>query len=193
MNAGNIHFSREQCRIMLGMVVAVLVLFVCRFGLPVGSAASVPPATMAGQKRPHFVIELAGEVARPGVYSFFSQADFAEAIGEAGGLKSGACVPENLLRAMPLNGSLLSVGTGPGSTALTMMDPRKRFLYCVPFSINRAGAEELVLVPGIGEKTARAIVSYRDRYGPFPQLQSLLAVPGIGRHTFERMKAFLEV
>jgi competence protein ComEA len=74
-----------------------------------------------------------------------------------------------------------------------MMDPRKRFLYCVPFSINRAGAEELVLVPGIGEKTARAIVSYRDRYGPFPRLQSLLEVPGIGRHSFERMKAFLEV
>jgi competence protein ComEA len=73
------------------------------------------------------------------------------------------------------------------------MDPHKRFLYCVPFSINLAGAEELALVPGIGEKTARAIVSYRDRYGPFPRLQSLLEVPGIGRHNFERMKAFLEV
>ena len=178
---------------MFGMVVAVLVLFVCRFGLPVGSAASVPPATKAAQKRPPFVIELAGEVARPGVYSFFNPTGFAEAVREAGGLKSGACVPEDVLRAVPVNGSLLSIGTGRGSTALTMMDPRKRFLYCVPFSINLAGAEELVLVPGIGEKTARAIVSYRDRYGPFPQLQSLLEVPGIGRHTFERMKAFLEV
>ena len=193
MNAGSIHFSREQCRIIFGMVVAVLVLFWCRFGLRVGSAASVPPATMAGQKRPHFVIELAGEVVRPGVYSFFSQANFAEAIGKAGGLKSGACVPEDVLRAVPLNGSLLSIGTGPGSTAVRLMDPNKRFLYCVPFSVNLAGAEELALVPGIGEKTARAIVSHRNRYGPFPRLQSLLEVPGIGRHTFERMKAFLEV
>jgi hypothetical protein len=84
MNAGSIHFSREQCRIILGMVVAVLVLFVCRFGLPVGSAASVPPATKAAQKRPPFVIELAGEVARPGVYSFFNPTGFAEAVREAG-------------------------------------------------------------------------------------------------------------
>jgi len=193
MNADKIRFSREQCRIMFGMAVAVLILFLCRFGLPVGGAASVPPATKAGHKRPPFIMELAGGVARPGVYSFFNQTGFAAAIREAGGLESGAFVPEDVLRAAPVNGSLLSIGTGPGSTAVTLMDPHKRFLYCVPFSINLACAEELALVPGIGEKTARAIVSYRERYGPFPRLQSLLEIPGIGRHTFERMKAFLEV
>jgi competence protein ComEA len=185
------HFSREQCRIMLCMVCAVLALFLYRYDLPAGSASSVSPASETGEQRPPFVIEVAGEVARPGVYSFAHGASCAEAIEKAGGLKNGACVPEDVLCALPVNGSRLSIGTGPGSTAVVMMDPHKRFLYCVPFSINLAGAEELVLVPGIGEKTAQAIVSYRERHGPFPRLQSLLEVPGIGRHTFERMKDFL--
>lgn len=176
---------------MFCMVVAVLALYVCRYDLPAGGIPSVPPATEAGSKRPPFVIEVAGAIARPGVYRFFHGADVAEVIREAGGLKGSACLPGDMLREVPVNGSLITVKNDPASTTVTLMDPRKRFLYYVPFAINRASAEELLLVPGIGEKTARAIVGYRDRHGPFPRLESLRKVPGIGRHTFERMKDFL--
>lgn len=191
MNANKIRFSPGQCRIMFCMVVAVLALYVCRYDLPAGSGASIPSPAGAGERRPQCVIEIAGEVARPGIYSFSHGAGFAEAIRAAGGLKGSACVPDDLLRTAAVNGSLLSIGPDFASTAVTMMDPQKRFLYFVPFSINQASAEELVLVPGVGEKTARAIVCHRDRHGPFPRLESLREVPGIGRHTFERMKEFL--
>lgn len=191
MNANKITFSPGQCRIMFIMVGAMLALFVYRYGIPAGGAASVPPAAGAVRTRPPFVVEVAGAVARPGVYSFFRKADVAEVICEAGGLTESACVPADMVRTVPENGSLLTVGTDPGATTVTLMDPRKRFLHYVPFSVNHASAEELVLIPGIGEKTALAIVSYRDRHGPFTRLQSLREVPGIGRHTFERMKGFL--
>lgn len=191
MNANRIRFSPGQCRAMFSVVVAVLALFVCRYDLPDGGGASAPAAAAAGHKRPSFIIEVSGAVVRPGVYSFFYPVDVAEVIREAGGLKNNAFVPGELVSTVPVNGSLLTVGTDIASTTVTLMDPRKRFLYYVPFAINQAPAEELVLVPGIGEKTARAIVSYREGHGPFSRLESLIEVPGIGRRTFERIKDFL--
>jgi len=191
MNGDRSPFSEAQCRIMLSLVIAVLALFFCRYDLPDGRAASGPSAAAEGQRRPRFVVEIAGAVARPGVYSFFHEADWAEVIRAAGGLKGSACVPGDMLRTVPVNGSLLSIGTVPASTAVTLMDPGTRFLYFLPFAINQASAEELVLVPGIGETTARAIVSYREQHGGFKRLESLLDVPGIGRHNFEKMKDYL--
>jgi competence protein ComEA len=191
MNGDNPHSSPAQCRIMLCLVIGMLPLWWYRYDLPAGSAAPGHPAAAAGHCRPHVVVEVAGAVARPGVYCFFYQADWAEAIRAAGGLQGTARMSRDILRAIPVNGSLLSIGTAPASTAVTLMDPLKRFLYFVPFGINQASAEELLLVPGIGATTAQAIVSYRERQGSFKRLESLLDVPGIGRHTFAKMRDYL--
>ena len=48
-------------------------------------------------------------------------------------------------------------------------------------NLNRARPDRLRLLPGIGPVTARAIVDYRDKHGPFSSLQNLRNVPGIGQ------------
>ena len=53
--------------------------------------------------------------------------------------------------------------------------------------INRAGVEELVLLSGVGEHLARIIIEHRKKNGSFLQLQDLLKVPGLGKHTFRSM------
>ncbi len=54
-------------------------------------------------------------------------------------------------------------------------------------SINTSTAQELAAVMnGVGLKKAEAIVSYRDKYGPFSQLEQLKEVPGIGSALVER-------
>ena len=45
--------------------------------------------------------------------------------------------------------------------------------------INRATVEELVAVPGIGQKMAVAIVDLRSKKGSFSRVEDLLEVPGI--------------
>lgn len=55
-------------------------------------------------------------------------------------------------------------------------------------NINRATAEELDALPGIGPAKARAIIEYRETYGPFETLEELMEVKGIGPKTFERLK-----
>jgi len=54
-------------------------------------------------------------------------------------------------------------------------------------SINQATAEELAAaLNGVGLKKAQAIVSYRDEYGAFTQLEQLKEVPGMGNALVER-------
>jgi len=181
----------HQLRIMLGITVVVLLSFFYRYPLPAVCGGSPSPLEEPAVKRQPFVIEIAGGVARPGVYSFPHAVGAAEVIRAAGGLEEQASVSSEYMHRMLMNGSMLSIGSDGECSTLTLMDAHKRFLFFVPFAINCASAEELVLVPGIGEKTAQAIVSYRDRHGCFPRLEALLEVPGIGPHNFKSMKDFL--
>ena len=52
-------------------------------------------------------------------------------------------------------------------------------------NINTADAEVLATLPGIGPKRASAIVAYREENGPFPVVEALTDVPGIGEATLE--------
>lgn len=53
--------------------------------------------------------------------------------------------------------------------------------------INTATAKELASLPGIGEKKAQAIVSFREKKGAFPSVDALIEVPGIGKKTLEKI------
>jgi len=57
--------------------------------------------------------------------------------------------------------------------------------------LNTAAEHELRLLPGIGEKTARAIVSYRDEHGAFGSLDELRNVPGVGPKTVENLSTHI--
>jgi len=56
-------------------------------------------------------------------------------------------------------------------------------------NINTASAEELATLKGIGDKTAQAIVAYRQKNGPFKSIEDLKNVKGIGDKKFEAIKA----
>jgi len=59
-------------------------------------------------------------------------------------------------------------------------------------NINTASREELLSVPGIGEKTAEKIREYRDEHGDLESLDDLVHVEGIGEKKLERMRPYLK-
>ncbi len=54
--------------------------------------------------------------------------------------------------------------------------------------LNRAEWYELIILPGIGETKARAIVEYRKETGFFEYVEQLSEVKGIGTETVKRIK-----
>ena len=60
-------------------------------------------------------------------------------------------------------------------------------------NLNTATVQQLVSLPGIGEKKAQAIVEYRTIHGPFRNKDELMKVKGIGPKTFERLKDLVTI
>lgn len=54
-------------------------------------------------------------------------------------------------------------------------------------NLNRATKEELMSLDGIGDKTAEAIIKYRDKNG-FNEIEDIMKVPGIGKGKFDKIK-----
>jgi competence protein ComEA len=55
-------------------------------------------------------------------------------------------------------------------------------------NINSASEKKLVLLPGIGVKTAQKIIEYRETKGKFHTPNELLKVSGIGEKKIKKIK-----
>ena len=60
-------------------------------------------------------------------------------------------------------------------------------------NINTASAQELSLLPRVGEKVAQRIVDYRNEHGKFAKTSDLMQVKGIGDKSFQNLSAYLTV
>lgn len=59
--------------------------------------------------------------------------------------------------------------------------------------INTATEEDLIPLPGIGIKTARAIVAYRETIGGYKSLDQLRLVRGVGEKTYDCLKQLVTI
>jgi competence protein ComEA len=57
-----------------------------------------------------------------------------------------------------------------------------------PLDLNQARLEELMELPGIGEKLAQRVVEYRKTHGGFRSVEDLRKVRGIGEKRMERLR-----
>jgi competence ComEA-like helix-hairpin-helix protein len=67
------------------------------------------------------------------------------------------------------------------------------FVAAGKVDVNTADATELTRLPGIGDVLAARIVAYRSTHGPFPTLDDLVLVKGIGPSTLSRFRELATV
>ncbi len=61
------------------------------------------------------------------------------------------------------------------------------------FNLNDVSWEALMLIPGIGEGTAKKIITYRMKNGKFKRLEDILNIKGIGKKTYMKLKPYVYV
>lgn len=79
---------------------------------------------------------------------------------------------------------------GSGEIKVLRQNPEELTLR---LDINTAEWHELLPLPQIGEKRAKAIVEYRKRHGPFTSLDELLNVDGITPKVLEAIKDSVKI
>jgi competence protein ComEA len=152
---------------------------------------------------PTFIrVHVAGEVLRPGVYQLPGTARVVDAVDAAGGPTALADVDViNLAAALfdaaqvfvPRRGSvgtrapiprpLPGVNVPPSPNANTPEGASS-----VRVNINTASMSDLDTLSGVGPSTAKAIIDYRTKNGPFGSIEDLLNVRGIGPTKLDAMR-----
>jgi competence protein ComEA len=147
-----------------------------------GGAAAAPlqvaPVTPA--KHPaatgQIVVDVAGAVARPGLYRLRAGARVADAVARAGGLTRHAeRTAVNLAAPLADGEQVLVAAKGASAGAAAGASGAAG-----PVSLSSASAEQLDSLPGVGPVTAQKIIQYRQEHGPFTSVEGLDAIPGIG-------------
>lgn len=62
-----------------------------------------------------------------------------------------------------------------------------------PLDLNVATVEQLEQLPGIGPATAKAIVRFREKSGPYRRVEDLLAIRGITKRKLEKLRPYVTV
>lgn len=166
---------------------------------PAPAAGAAPAATATpGQVR----VYVSGAVIQPGVYRLSPDSLVEDAVNAAGGAAAEAdLVAINLAQSLadgeqiyvPRTGEVTPPTPGvqrasplaPGGDEGTSAEPNAS----APIDLNLATEAQLEALPGIGPKTAAAIIDGR----PYGAVDDLLRVKGIGDATLAKLRPFVKV
>jgi len=147
----------------------------------------LPPYLEDGQNRQ--AIELVDESGRSEIYFVKSKAELDDALKRAGGAEIDTS--DLMLR----DGLKFFIdGHRQQNEAVDgEMEAAKKLALGMPLDINRASKEDLMLINGIGEKTAEKIIALRQRLGGFSHVEQLMQIKGIKEKRFAKLKPYLYV
>ena len=147
-------------------------------------------------------VHVAGEVLRPGVYQLPGTARVVDAVDAAGGPTAHADVDVINLAAALFDAAQIFVPRR-GSVVVRAPIPRPLPGVNAPptphasapegssstkININTASMSDLDTLSGVGPSTAKAIIDYRTKNGPFGSVEDLLNVRGIGPAKLDAMR-----
>lgn len=184
-------YSHIQKRALLIMGVGLLVL--SSFVVFRGSSKEViaAPQIPIEISIPEVIVDVAGAVNNPGVYSLPAQSRVIDALRAAGNGITGSDLSDLNLARVVKDGEQIyvnpTVRTVNGKKIIKKVVPRG------PININRASAKEFDGLAGIGPVIAKRIVEYRRVNGPFMAIEDLQKVSGIGSAKFEEFKSKVSV
>jgi competence protein ComEA len=140
-------------------------------------------------------VHVCGEVKHPGVYELETGSRVIDAVNAAGGFTKKAdeeslnlaeeVTDASKIRVLSEEESKEEEQSRDSSNASQSTDGR--------IDLNTATLEELMSLPGIGEKRAQAILALRQSKGSFQKTEDLMEVEGIKEGIFQKIKDLIKV
>ena len=142
-------------------------------------------------------IYITGEVVSPGVYELSENSRVEDAINVAGGLTEKAVLKNVNLAFVLEDATKIYIPNSSDDENLEIISSEMQNNTSQnknqKININKANAQDLENVPGIGPSTAEKIIIYRTENGKFSSIDDLKNVTGIGEKKFESIKDFISV
>lgn len=154
------------------------------------------------------LVHIVGAVTTPGLYSLPINSRVQDAVEAAGGFTGHADSQAINLAARVQDGERITIPSLPptpdpahaanldaGQEPLSVPDVPGTTdpLTSQLININTATQELLEELPGVGPVTAAKIIAYREEFGPFPSIEAIQEVSGIGPVKFAGMKDLITV
>jgi competence protein ComEA len=135
-------------------------------------------------------LELTGESGRNGIYFIPRGTRLADFLAMTGIEHVGA-MGQTKNASVFKSATTVSLLPAPPGISVGPMSAEKRLALGIPIDINRASLEDLMLVTGIGEKTAEKILDQRNVNGTFRKLDELMIVKGIKEKRLDKLRRYL--
>jgi competence protein ComEA len=178
-------------------------------GQPGGSTTAASPGAPA-----EVVVDVAGAVVRPGVYTLPAGARVCDALDLAGGTTARAQTAAVNLAARLIDGQQIVIpeeaapgaagqvggasgagaagaspsGSGAAGSSGGTASGAAASTTGAPVNLNTATLEQLDALSGVGPSTAQKIIDYREEHGGFRSVEELMDVSGIGDAKFAALK-----
>lgn len=132
------------------------------------------------------IIELTGEVAYPGMYTFYDSVNLESVLSFAGGITSDAdLIKINYYEVFNSSKKVVIAKK-------VLIDDNDNNTYKI-IDLNKVSFSELLSYDFMTETRAANIIIYRNQNGRFNDVNDLINVKGIGSVTFEKIYKYFKV
>jgi len=183
-----------------GQILVVLCILSLLFPLAFGKLYGLfREHTVACSAAPAAVYELRGAGIKEGYYSFKEIQTPRSLLRAAGCLLDERGLAENAGMAAdaPLRSgtriTFLPGETGVRDCQAADMNAAARLNFFMPVVLKAATAEDLMLIPGIGSKTAAAIIACRTAQRHIRTMEELKHIPGLGEKKLQAVAPFITI
>lgn len=160
---------------------------------PLAFGESTAPADASTSPASELIIDVVGEVRKPGIVTVPKGSRVYQAIEAAGGLKGRVDTAALNMARVLSDGEQLLVGIEPVTAPVTTTGGSSGAPGGAKVNLNTATAEQLDTLPGVGPVTAQAILDWREENGRFGSVEDLLDVKGIGDATLAELRDHVSV
>lgn len=169
-------------RIIIALVCLILIGFGVVLSLVNSEEEDYIPNTINNNKNYNeCIIEIKGEVNRPGIYVVNESYCINDCLILAGGLTKNADVASLNLASRVSDGLLIVITSKVENTEEKVNK----------ISINKATVSELTSISGIGTVIANNIVEYRNKNGYFKSIEELLNVDRVSESLLSKIKEYI--